>query len=133
MLKGLTAMIEEEATLAATPERKTLLVNMANTRGRLTAAVADLRGFLTTGDEKFRTGFEQKWQGATEAAATVKGTASLLTTTQGGAFATFDKVSTEFAATARRSSNCAADPPGTYPWRRSRRRSAAARLPILSN
>ena len=102
MLKGLTAMIEEEATLAATPERKTLLVNMANTRGRLTAAVADLRGFLTTGDEKFRTGFEQKWQGATEAAATVKGTASLLTTTQGGAFATFDKVSTEFAATAKK-------------------------------
>jgi methyl-accepting chemotaxis protein len=96
LLKSLTTMIEEEQGLAATPERKALLVAIANARGRLTASVADLRGFLATGDETFKTGFAEKWQGAMAAADTVKTSALLLTTGQSQSFEAFNKVAGEF-------------------------------------
>jgi methyl-accepting chemotaxis protein len=101
LLKSLTSMIEEEQSLAATPERKALLVAIANARGRLTASVADLRGFLATGDEKFKTGFGEKWQGAMEAAAAVKLGALLLTASQAQSFETFNKVAGEFQGVAQ--------------------------------
>ncbi|WP_374310035.1 methyl-accepting chemotaxis protein [Dongia sp.] len=101
LLKSLTAMIEEEQGLAATPERKALLISIANARGRLTASVADLRGFLATGDEKFKTGFADKWQGALDAAGTVKTNALLLTSGQAQAFETFNKVAAEFQGVAK--------------------------------
>jgi methyl-accepting chemotaxis protein len=96
LLASLTAMIEAEQAEMATPERKTLLVAMANARGRLTASVADLRGFLATGEARFKDGFASKWQSAGEAAATIKQSASLLTPAQVQAFEAFTKTAAEF-------------------------------------
>ncbi|MBI2255409.1 MAG: MCP four helix bundle domain-containing protein [Proteobacteria bacterium] len=96
MLAALTAMIEAEQAELATPERKTLLVAMANARGRLTAAVADLRGFLATGEAQFKDGFTAKWQSATEAADRVKQSAALLTSAQAQSFESFTKTADTF-------------------------------------
>jgi methyl-accepting chemotaxis protein len=96
LLASLTGMIEAELAEMATPERKTLLVAMANARGRLTASVADLRGFLATGEARFKDGFTSKWQSAGEAADAIKQSASLLTPAQAQAFEAFTKTAAEF-------------------------------------
>lgn len=96
MLAALTAMIDEERSLEATPQRKNLLVDIANTRGQLAAAVADLRGFLTTGDEKFSTGFGTKSKAAADALKLVKGQATALSATQNAQFNIVEKTLGEF-------------------------------------
>src|SRR6185369_5502240 len=62
----------------------------------LTAAVADLRGFLSTGDDRFKTGFTEKWQGTTDALATLKAQAAVFTPTQAKAFAGISADTPEF-------------------------------------
>lgn len=96
MLKSLTAMIDQEQMLEATPERKALLITIVNARGRLTGAVADLRGFLATGDEKLKTEFQEKRQSAVAAMADLKTKTAYLIADQSEQFATLMKMQAEF-------------------------------------
>ena len=60
-IKAITAMIDAEASLAATAERKALLGMMADVRGSMGMALANIRAYLLSGDEKFKEGFERFW------------------------------------------------------------------------
>ncbi len=61
IVKSITAMIDIEATLEATTDRKALLGMMADVRGTMGLALANIRAFLLTGDEKFRKNFSGLW------------------------------------------------------------------------
>jgi methyl-accepting chemotaxis protein len=96
MLDALTAMLDEEQGLEATAERKATAIAIANARGRLTAAVADLRGFLATGDAKFKAGFLEKWKGAQAAMTELQSKSAYLTSSQAAQFAKVSSLATEF-------------------------------------
>ncbi len=62
VLKAITALIDEEETQPATPERKKLLKLMADSRGSFAIGLANIRAYLLSGDTKFRDNFYTKWK-----------------------------------------------------------------------
>lgn len=58
---NITKMIDIEATLEATPERKVLLGMMADVRGTLGLGLGNIRAYLLSGDEKLKNQFEKLW------------------------------------------------------------------------
>lgn len=62
MLSQITAIIDEESTLKATKARKSLLKNLADTRGSFAIGLANIRAYLLSGDDGFKASFEAKWQ-----------------------------------------------------------------------
>jgi methyl-accepting chemotaxis protein len=62
MLAYITAIINEESELKASRERKSLLKNLADTRGSFAIGLANIRAYLLSGDDVFKTNFEAKWQ-----------------------------------------------------------------------
>ena len=61
LLKSITEIINLEATLPATPERKALLGMMADVRGTTARSLANIRAYLLSGDEKFKDNFDVMW------------------------------------------------------------------------
>jgi|SaaInlStandDraft_7_1057024.scaffolds.fasta_scaffold03298_5 methyl-accepting chemotaxis protein len=59
--REITAMINIEATLVPTTERRALLISMANFRGSLGLGLANIRAYLLTGDKKFEKIFNRFW------------------------------------------------------------------------
>lgn len=59
---AITAMIDEEATLTASTDRKALLAMMADVRGTMGLALANIRAMLLTGDQVFADKFTVLWQ-----------------------------------------------------------------------
>jgi methyl-accepting chemotaxis protein len=62
LVGNITRIINIEATLASTPERKALLGMMADVRGTTARALANIRAFLLSGDSKFKKSFQKMWQ-----------------------------------------------------------------------
>ncbi len=62
MLANITAMIDEETQLKATNARKSLLKNLADTRGSFAIGLANIRAYLLSGDDVFKRNFEAKWK-----------------------------------------------------------------------
>ena len=62
ILSYITAIIDEESKLKATSARKSLLKNLADTRGSFAIGLANIRAYLLSGDDVFKTNFEAKWQ-----------------------------------------------------------------------
>ncbi len=62
VLTAITALIDEEATLEATPERKQLLKLMADSRGSFAIGLANIRAYLLSGDTQFQDIFKAKWK-----------------------------------------------------------------------
>ncbi len=62
LAENITKMIDLEAALDSTPERKALLGMMADTRGTLGLGLGAIRAYLLSGDEKFSQQFETLWQ-----------------------------------------------------------------------
>ena len=91
-------MIDEEERLEATPERKRLLKAMADTRGNLAAATAQLRMFLITGDKANKDEFARLWSNFERGYAGVEAQKALLTPAQRTAFEATAKARGEFAA-----------------------------------
>ena len=58
---AITTMINEEAELEPTQERKQLLTHMANFRGSFAMGLANIRVFLLTGDPVHREQFDTQW------------------------------------------------------------------------
>jgi methyl-accepting chemotaxis protein len=73
-----TALIDEEASLDATAERKQLLTNLANFRESFTAGTANLRAYLLSGDEAFHKSFDEQWRINQIAYDAIEGNAALL-------------------------------------------------------
>ncbi|PCI58398.1 MAG: hypothetical protein COB45_00560 [Gammaproteobacteria bacterium] len=61
MSKEITNLIDIELNLKASTERKALLGMMADIRGSLGLALANIRGYLLSGEEHYRHSFEQLW------------------------------------------------------------------------
>ncbi len=62
IITALTRMINEEATFAATSERKILLKLLADSRGSFALGLANIRAYLLSGDTKFADNFKAKWK-----------------------------------------------------------------------
>jgi methyl-accepting chemotaxis protein len=90
-------MIDEEEGLPSTVERKKLLKAMADTRGNLAAATAQVRMFLISGDKAVKEQFARTWETFTTALARLTSQRDLLTPTQDAALKTFLAAHDEFA------------------------------------
>ncbi|MBT4588738.1 MAG: HAMP domain-containing protein [Rhodospirillaceae bacterium] len=62
LVAEITKIINIEATLPATPERKALLGMMADTRGTTARGLASIRAFLLTGNQQFHKNFNVMWK-----------------------------------------------------------------------
>lgn len=97
MLTSLTAIIDEESGLKATTARKSLLKNLADTRGSFAIGLANIRAYLLSGDEKFRDNFNAKWQVNEARVNTINsGQQELFTATQRGHWQTFLQTREQF-------------------------------------
>ncbi len=97
MVSEITAMIDAEAKLAASPERKALLGMMADVRGTTGLSLANIRAFLLTGDEKFHDKFNGLWAKNERRFADLSRNKRLFTRAQRKSFDNFKAARTEFA------------------------------------
>src|SRR5215470_9080685 len=93
----ITRMINEEETLDATADRKRLLKAMADVRGNFSAAAAQLRMYLLSGDKEDKERFAGPWGNFEKAFAALNGQKALLTSSQKTAFEALAKARDEFA------------------------------------
>ncbi len=61
MIREITSMINEEVEIDGEVSRKSLLGMMADIRGSTAISVADIRGYLITGDENYEKSFNKNW------------------------------------------------------------------------
>ncbi|MBR0814288.1 methyl-accepting chemotaxis protein [Bradyrhizobium diazoefficiens] len=98
MFAEITAMIDEEQTLEATPQRKHLLKSFADVRGNLAAAGSQLRLYVASGEAADRDKFEKPLATFKAALAAVGTQEALLTSTQRTAYQAIAKANGTFAA-----------------------------------
>jgi len=79
---AITSMIDEEARLDSTPERKQLLKLMADSRGSFALALASIRTYLITGRKQFANDFRKKLKINTERLKQISSMSHLFTDTQ---------------------------------------------------
>ncbi len=94
---AISRMIDEEATLPATLERKALLKNMADVRGNFVLSTASLRAFLLSGDPAYEEDFTQRWTVMQKALAALQASRPLFTGSQDAAFGEFTATLEQFA------------------------------------
>ena len=92
----ITNMINEEASLEATSERKKLLKAMADTRGNFAAASAQLRTYLLSGEKNDKEKFVKPWENFDKGFAVLSSQKGLLTATQLVSFDRINKARGEF-------------------------------------
>ncbi|PWB61606.1 MAG: methyl-accepting chemotaxis protein [Bradyrhizobiaceae bacterium] len=97
MLGALSRMIDEEERLEATPERKRMFKAMADARGSLAVAVAQLRMFLLTGDTANKEQFALLWGNFEAAFKILEAGRVTLSSAQKASFESFAKAHGEFA------------------------------------
>ena len=61
-ITSLTNLIELEMDQASNPQRKALLKTLADSRASFALGLANIRAYLLSGDEKFKTNFLNLWQ-----------------------------------------------------------------------
>lgn len=88
---NITKMIDLEADLEATAERKALLRMMADVRGTTGLALVSIRAYLLSGNPKFKAQFDKIWAKNTRRFGDLTGNAHLLTPEQSVAFEAFSK------------------------------------------
>lgn len=93
----ITRMIDEEQKLEATPQRKTLLGQMADVRGTMGLALANIRAYLITGDKQFTDTFNTQWQRNETRFKDLSGNQAAMTATQREAFKKFSDARAAFA------------------------------------
>jgi methyl-accepting chemotaxis protein len=96
MFEDITKIINEEEGLEATPERKKLLKTMADVRGNLAAATAQLRFYLLTGDKGDRDRFVAPWEVMKKALTALTAQQHLLSPSQKAALDSLNKNQSEF-------------------------------------
>lgn len=94
---AITAMINDEKKLPATPERKALLAQFADSRGSFAMGLASIRGYLISGDMSWANDFKRRWKGNTVALDYIQKNSRLLTASQLESFKTYVDMRAEFA------------------------------------
>jgi methyl-accepting chemotaxis protein len=84
--REITNMINIEAELLPTPERRALLISMANFRGSLGLGLANIRAYLLTGDKAFVDIFNRFWATNEKSFGEISRNAALLRTEQKTSF-----------------------------------------------
>ncbi len=97
MVTNITRLIDLEADQAATAERKALLGMMADVRGTTGLSLANIRAYLLSGDEKFKTKFDKLWAKNVRRFSDLSDNATLFTPEQADAFAAYSSARTIFA------------------------------------
>tara|TARA_R110000822_G_scaffold66775_3_gene162931 strand:- start:18962 stop:20977 length:2016 start_codon:yes stop_codon:yes gene_type:complete len=97
MSKEITTLIDIELALPASAERKALLGMMADVRGSLGLALANIRGYLLSGEEHYRENFQQLWQKNQQRFSALKQQQILLNIEQKNSFRIFSQAMTVFA------------------------------------
>jgi len=97
MFKMITRMIDLEAGMPATAQRKKLLGMMADVRGTLGLGLANIRAFLLTGKPEFKDKFGVLWAKNERRFADLRNAAGLLGPKQSGAFEIFAQNRAAFA------------------------------------
>ena len=90
MASEITKIIDIELTLESTNKRKSLLGMMADVRGTLGLGLASIRGYLLSGEEKYRTSYEKLWSKNQQRYLALVQQQNLLNTEQKEAFAKFN-------------------------------------------
>jgi len=62
VVEAITAMIDEEAIIKSTAERKKILKLLADSRGSFALGLANIRAYLLSGDENFVANFNTNWE-----------------------------------------------------------------------
>ncbi len=91
LAENITEMIDIEAGLPATAERKALLGMMADVRGTTGLALANIRAYLLSGDEEFKIKFDKLWAKNSRRFDDLQASSQLLTQPQAEAFARFSE------------------------------------------
>lgn len=91
MSKEVTRLIDIELGLHASTERKALLGMMADVRGSLGLALANIRGYLLSGEQHYRYSYEQLWNKNQRRFSELKQQRALLNDEQKKALLTFSK------------------------------------------
>ncbi|WP_138379742.1 HAMP domain-containing methyl-accepting chemotaxis protein [Luteithermobacter gelatinilyticus] len=97
MIDKITEMIDLEGGMPATAERKRLLGIMADVRGTLGMALANIRAFLLTGEPEFRENFARLWRKNETRFGDLQRASSLLGPKQSAAFKIFTAQRRDFA------------------------------------
>ena len=97
ILGAVSAIIDEEATLSATPERKKLLKLLADSRGSFAIGLANIRAYLLSGDTSFSDSFLTKWMVNEARFNEISTMTSLFTDSQARAWDTYETQRAEFA------------------------------------
>jgi len=97
ILTSISAMIDEEVTLDATPERKKFLKLMADSRGSFAVGLANIRAYLLTGETKFRDNFEATWKVNEERFNQISAMAGIMTASQNSFWNNYKTTRAEFA------------------------------------
>jgi methyl-accepting chemotaxis protein len=93
----ITAMINEELTLEATAARKELLGMMADFRGSMALALANIRAYLLSGNISFAEEFERRWATNDARFASLNEVRGSLTASQNEAFEALSTARAGFA------------------------------------
>jgi methyl-accepting chemotaxis protein len=96
MFSEITKMINEEEGLDATADRKRLLKSMADLRGNLAAAAAQIRMYLLSGNKADQAKFDKPWANFAKAFAILNSRKQLMTATQRASFETLAKARAAF-------------------------------------
>ena len=97
MVSNITKLIDLEAGQEATAERKALLGMMADVRGTTGLALANIRAYLLSGDEKFKNKFDKMWAKNIRRFGDLSDNVALLTPEQAEAFAAFSSAREKFS------------------------------------
>ena len=97
ILKSITAIIDEESRLPATPERKQLLKLLADSRGSFAVGLANIRAYLLSGDTRFADNFHAKWKINQERFEQLSRMTGLFNARQMKAWKNYKRIRAEFA------------------------------------
>lgn len=97
ILHAISTIIDEEATLAGTPQRKKLLKLLADSRGSFAIGLANIRAYLLSGDIKFKDNFNAKWKVNTARFKQISAMTNIMTVSQKNEWNTYSRTREEFS------------------------------------
>lgn len=97
VISALSQLVNLEAQLPATDERKKLLKTLADSRGSFALGLASIRAYLLSGDQNFKNEFEKHWQTNTERFSLLSKNAHLFSQEQQALWQDYQKARQTFA------------------------------------
>ncbi len=97
VMAAITELINEEKKQGATPKRKALLANFADSRGSFAMGLASIRAYLLSGNSIWADDFNKRWLVNAERLEAIKKSSHLLTSKQQKSFKVYVKMLDEFS------------------------------------